>query len=293
MFKTILAHLTGTHCDASVLAASFEAARPFGGHIECLYVAPDAGDLVRQAAQIDVASSTLLAEALASVERQRKERSEHAQAALAEFRKRDHVALADAPPGPDAVSASWREIVEDETGCLAAQGRFHDLLVLAGGPERSGRLATGDLGEVIVSCGRPVLLAPEKARAKAFKTVAVAWKNTPEAARAMTAAMPLLEKARKIEVLSANEEGDGSLECVDCTDNLVRQLQWHGLSARGRMVIPAGRSIPNAILETAREAEADLLVMGAYGRSRLREFIFGGFTRRVLEGVELPVMLFH
>jgi nucleotide-binding universal stress UspA family protein len=57
--------------------------------------------------------------------------------------------------------------------------------------------------------------------------------------------------------------------------------------------VPAGRSVPDAIIETARERQADLLVMGAYGHSRLREFIFGGFTRRILDGVDLPVLLFH
>jgi nucleotide-binding universal stress UspA family protein len=181
----------------------------------------------------------------------------------------------------------------EDAESLSSHGRFHDLIALAGGPERSGRLIAADIGEVVVTCGRPVLLAPEKASGRSFKTIAVAWKNAAEAARAVTAAMPFLSKAKRIEVLGANEGADGSLECVNCSDSLVRQLQWHGLNARGHFVVPAGRSIPDAILETAREREADLLVMGAYGHSRLREFVFGGFTRHVLDGVSLPVLLFH
>jgi nucleotide-binding universal stress UspA family protein len=80
---------------------------------------------------------------------------------------------------------------------------------------------------------------------------------------------------------------------VNCSDALVRQLDWHGFKARGHFILPAGRSVPDAVLETARTAGADLLVMAGYGHSRLREYIFGGFTRRILEGVDLPVLLFH
>jgi len=293
MIKTILAHLTGTDCDAAVLAAGLDLARPHGAHIACIGIAPDPADLVRQAAYIDVASATLLAESLRAVEKLREECSARIQAAFNAFRDREHVALADSPPGPGTVSASLREALGNEAEILSAQGRFHDLVVLAGGPERSGRLIAADIGEVVVTCGRSVLLVPEKAHLRDLKTIAIAWKNAPEAARAVTAAMPLLTKAKRIEVLSANEDSDGSLECVNCSDSVVGQLRWHGLNTHGHFVIPGGRSIPDAILETARERDADLLVMGAYGHSRLREFVFGGFTRRILDGASLPVLLFH
>jgi hypothetical protein len=165
--------------------------------------------------------------------------------------------------------------------------------VLAGGPERKGRLSSEGIGQIIVGGGRPVLLAPEKAPKFVAKTIAIAWKNTPEAARAITAAMPLLAKAERIDVLSANEEDTKAMECVDCSDGVVQQLRWHGLNAYGHFVIPAGRTVPNAILESAAGVKADLLVMGGYGHSRFREFIFGGFTQRVLDGVDLPVLVFH
>ena len=293
MIKTILAHLTGTGCDASVLAASLEVAQAGHAHIEALCVLPDPGDLIREAAQIDLASATLLTESLTALEKQSKHKSASAKAAFAEFCKREKIAQVDSPPAPGAVSASYREITGIETEVLSEQGRFHDLLVLAGGKDRPGRLSDGDLGAIAVSCGRPILLAPAHAHGRGFKKIAIAWKNTPEAARALTAALPFLAKARHIEVLSANEGRDGSLECVGCTDNLVKHFHWHGQNAVGRFVIPAGRSVPAAVIETAREHEADLLVMSAYGHSRLREFVFGGFTRHVLEGVDFPVLIFH
>jgi nucleotide-binding universal stress UspA family protein len=105
--------------------------------------------------------------------------------------------------------------------------------------------------------------------------------------------MPILCKAHKIVVLSANEDDSKAMECLDCYESVANHLRWHGASAEGRYVVPAGRSVPDAVLESAREAGADILVMGGYGHSRLRELIFGGFTRRVLQGVELPVFVFH
>jgi hypothetical protein len=293
MIKTILAHLSGTPCDASVLAASLACARLHKAHITCLHVSPDPADLVQQAAQIDPSNAMLLADALQAMEQESKERRAEATAVFAGFCKRENIATAESQPANAAVSASWQDKTGQVADSIGAEGRFHDLVVLAGGPERNGRLSAGDLGRIILSCGRPVLLAPERARTRSFDTIAIAWKNTSEAARAITAAMPFLMKTKRIEILSANEGNSGALECVNCSEGLVRQLHRHGLDAQARFVMPAGRGIPDAILETARERQADLFVMGAYGHSRLREFIFGGFTRRILDGVDFPVLLFH
>jgi hypothetical protein len=293
MFKTILTHMTGTDCDQPVLTTASQVAWLFSGHLECLRVVSDPAALVMQAAQMDLVTSTMLAEALNAVEQQNRQGTRQARITLAEFCKREGVVLANDPTRADGVSAHWREKTGDEFDELTSQARFHDLLVLAGGTERKGRLPPEGIGQIITGSGRPVLLAAEKPRKSITKAIAIAWKDTPEAARAISAAMPLLSKAERIEVLSANEEDTGAMECLDCSDSIVQQLRWHGLNAHGHFVIPAGRTIPNAILETAHGFNADLLVMGGYGHSRLREFIFGGFTRRILDGVDLPVLVFH
>jgi nucleotide-binding universal stress UspA family protein len=262
--------------------------------MECLRVVPDPVALVAQAAQLDMGASMVLADTLNTIERQGRERTQRARITLAEFCKAENIVYADAPPAPDGVSAAWREkLAADEFDCIIGQARFHDLVVLAGGAERTGRLPADALGSIVVSAGRPVILAPEKPRKEPVKTIAVAWKDSPEAARALTAAMPLLAKAERIEVLSANEEDREAKSCLDCSESVVRQLRWHGLNAHGHFVIPAGRSVPNAILDTAHGFNADLLVMGGYGHSRMREFVFGGFTQRILNGADLPVFLFH
>jgi nucleotide-binding universal stress UspA family protein len=252
--------------------------------------------MVAQAMPFDAAigMTTLLADMLDTIEQQSKTRTARARKAMSEFCKTEDIVDADMPPGPGVVSAAWRESkAPDEWDYLVEHARFHDLIVLGGGKERAGHPPAELLGNVIVSSGRPVVLAPEKPRAEPIKTIAIAWKDTAEAARALTAAMPLLAKAQRIEILSASETDSQVTQCLDCSEGVVQQLRWHGLNVNGHFVIPAGRSVPNAILETAHGLNADLLVMGGYGHSRLREFVFGGFTQRILEGVDLPVFLFH
>jgi nucleotide-binding universal stress UspA family protein len=293
MFKTILTHMTGTDCDQPTLTTALQVARLFSGHLECLRVMADPAALVMQAAQMDLVTSMMLADALTVVEQQNREGTQRARVTLAEFCKREDIVFSDKPLASHGVTAHWREKTGDEFDELTSQARFQDLVVMAGGAERKGRLAPEGIGQIIVGGGRPVLLAAQKPRKSITKTIAIAWKDTAEAARAVTAAMPLLSKAERIEVLSANEEDKAAIACLDCSNSVVQQLRWHGLNAYGHFVIPAGRTVSNAILETAHGFNADLLVMGGYGHSRLREFIFGGFTRHVLDGVDLPVLLFH
>lgn len=294
MFKTVLAHLAGTDCDQSVLATTLNLVRPFAGHMECVRVVPDPAALEAQSLQFDMGMTTVLADVLSTIEQQGQEGTKRARMTMSEFCKTEDVIRADAPPGPGAVSAAWRESkAADEWDHIIGLSRFHDLTVLGGGRERSGRSPTELLGSVVVSSGRPVVLAPEKPRQEPIRTIAVAWKDTAEAARALTAAMPLLVKAQRIEILSATEKDGEVMQCLDCSESVVQQLRWHGLNVHSHFIIPAGRSVPDAILESTQGLDADLLVMGGYGHSRFREFVFGGFTQRILQGVDLPVFLFH
>jgi nucleotide-binding universal stress UspA family protein len=135
-------------------------------------------------------------------------------------------------------------------------------------------------------------LAPSEAPENLAPTVAIAWKETAEAARAVGAAMPLLRKADRVFVL-AGDEGDALAEGMESAVRLVGHLRRHGISAQPKAVLAAGRTLPEAILETAGELRSNLLVSGAYGHSRARELVFGGFTRHIIKEARLPVFLFH
>jgi nucleotide-binding universal stress UspA family protein len=121
------------------------------------------------------------------------------------------------------------------------------------------------------------------------ETVAIAWKPTREAAHAVTAAMPLLAAAKEIVILTVAED-----EAVASAEDgpLVAGLGWHGFRVSAHRLSPNQAGAADTLLAAARERNA-LLVMGGYGHSRLRQWIFGGFTRRVLEGAEVPVLIAH
>ncbi len=121
-----------------------------------------------------------------------------------------------------------------------------------------------------------------------FERIAIAWKPTPQAARAVAAAMPLLVQASEITVISVEEEAAAR----DDAGRLARSLAWHGLAATTLPLKPSAEGAAATLLAGARD-RADLLVMGGYGHSRLREWVFGGFTQHVLADAPIPVLLAH
>ena len=131
--------------------------------------------------------------------------------------------------------------------------------------------------------------------AKLGRNIVVAWNGTPESAHALAAAMPLLAQADTVSVLSHHPGSNGHVGATDETDvhGLIAYLGWHGIAARIPPQAPEGHHVGQALVAGAVAASADLLVMGAYGHSRLREMVFGGATRHVVEDGTLPTLLMH
>ena len=291
MFKTILVHVAGTLADQAVLTQAAKFARPFGAHIECLHVRPDKGYLLNLAATnaLGVGVEPNVGEILDQLERAAKERSDAALKTFEKFFNGNDVQFANSPP-TSGVSASFSERSGDQVDVLVDEIRGHDLAIVPGGGVEGG-LRSADCAQLLAAGGRPLILTPSVQRSTEVETVSVAWKTTPEAARALAAAMPILVKAEKVVILTAAE---GSYEAGEAaTDNVLTYLRWHGVEATVREVLPAGRAPYEAVLEAARDIRSDMLVMGAYGRGRLSEIIFGGFTQHVLSRTELPVFLLH
>src|SRR5579871_3613024 len=161
MFKTILVHLAGADCDRAALTTALQIAKPFSAHLACLRVTPDPAAIIAQATTIDMGTAMVLADTLGAIEQQASERTGKARAIFDQFCGRHDIVRTDSPPATANVAASWHEsAVSDEFDCLTAEARFYDAVVLAGGPERSGRLPDGALGSVAIGGGRPVVLAP-------------------------------------------------------------------------------------------------------------------------------------
>lgn len=137
--------------------------------------------------------------------------------------------------------------------------------------------------------GRPMVIVPrDHAGDFSLTRIVIAWDGGIHAARAVAAAMPLLRRATEIEVLTIREESKAS----DLRGSqLVKHLRLHDLIAE--LYVLDGTEIAEAIIGEAKMVRASLLVMGGYGHSRLREFVFGGATRRILSEIPVPVLMAH
>ncbi len=146
---------------------------------------------------------------------------------------------------------------------------------------------------VIFGSGRPTLILPETPRARPFElgTVVVAWDFSRVAARAVSDALPLLERARKVRVVTVTNEK--SLDTKHSGEELAKNLSRHGIDVVLDKVDADGRSIGKVLETYTLSHQVDVLVMGAYGHSRWREFILGGATKSLLSKPPLPILLSH
>ena len=191
----------------------------------------------------------------------------------------------------EGLEGEWRISDHVRGEDLMFHARHADLAIVgpADGPAR--RMTTLSLSEdMIFASGRPTILVPaEWQPARRQDNIVVAWNASAEAARAVAGALPILVHAKTISVVMVPDAGLPVPERVDPAAEIRRHLACHGIEAE--MVMLAGRDAGHAILSYCEEAQADLIVMGAYGHSKLSEAIFGGATRHVLRHAEIPVLL--
>ncbi|MDO9384573.1 MAG: universal stress protein [Hyphomicrobiaceae bacterium] len=171
-----------------------------------------------------------------------------------------------------------------------AKARVHDLVVLDA--EASAiDLDRGLIHAAIYSTGRPVIVVPEGRDSFRLGKCVLAWDGSAAATRAINDALPLLRSAQSVELLSVGDERElaGPLSGAD----IARQLRRHGIEVVVNDVTQSGLSLVGTIRAEVARARADLLVMGAYGHSRLREFVLGGVSRSLLQRCEVPLFLSH
>ena len=182
-------------------------------------------------------------------------------------------------------SAKMRLDLPEITDAAAAQARVHDLTVTQSGADFR------ELNETLVfGSGRPVLLLPAKEWNGAVDHVAIAWDGGRAAARALGDALWLVERAARVSILFSGKDKATS---EPAAGRLSEALARRGVQAALRPVDTAGRQIGDALQDEAIAVGADLLVMGGYGHSRLREFVLGGATAGVLSNPLLPVLISH
>ena len=191
--------------------------------------------------------------------------------------------------------AKWLEPLEDlSMRGFSRQALYADLIVVGQREQndQSDRGVPGDFAEsVLTDSGKPALVVPYiGTHGNIGRTVMIAWKETRETARAVAAALPMLQKADRVHVATWGPENSGERRREA---ELVGYLGRHGVEAVLHHYGDEPGNIGEYILSAAADHNADLMVMGAYGHSRAREWILGGATRTVLESMTVPVLMSH
>jgi nucleotide-binding universal stress UspA family protein len=211
--------------------------------------------------------------------------------------QRDEAAKAEAAfrseMGQLKLAGEWLFREADLTESVTTLARLHDLVVL-GQPEPSEPVIALRPEEVVLAAGRPVLVIPYAGDfSEIGRHVIVAWSGTRESARALHDAMFLIERAETVTILEVDRPGsDGGAADLSAAD-VVAALKRRGITAKAEATVSDGTPVADIILSLAADLSADLVVMGAWGHSRLREFVLGGVSRGILKEMTVPVLMSH
>jgi nucleotide-binding universal stress UspA family protein len=276
-YKTILVHLNDERRVAGLIDAATQLGQRYNAHVIALYVMPP----------IPTFGPTAFG-------------AGYIQAGLKTFRDeadRVHKAFEEASRGRPIVP-EWRLVEPGErtvADCIIEQGRCSDLIII-GQRDRSFDFSSVlDVPErIVIESGRPVLVIPNAGRFPSIgERVTVAWNTRREATRAIFDALPLLKEAKRVRIVWVNPQSEAATSRDLPGAEIGSTLARHGVKCEVATAVSGEISVGDVILSGLTDDAADLLVMGAWGHSRMRELVFGGATRHILEHMTVPVLMSH
>lgn len=267
------------------IAAAAVFARLFNGHVSVVAPRADFSSVLVGAGGIGAVAPIPYEDFEGSEEQRLEEIRRAAEKAMndAGLPLREASALSDKPSG------SWIATTEPGDAAIGRLARAHDISILPR-PEAGQQVPRRELLEaVLFDSGRPLLMVPPKPITTLGDLIVIAWNGSTESARSVSFAMPLLQRAQRVIVLTA----DGGMVEGPTGQEICRTLRLNGLPAEA--VHLSGNSKPPGAMFTdyCAEVGCDLLIKGAYTHSRLRQLIFGGVTDLILTSAEIPVLFAH
>lgn len=189
------------------------------------------------------------------------------------------------------LETDWFAYFEAPSVAIARAATSADLVILGtGDTSLLGNLGVASAGDVVLHTGRPILVVPKGCRKLSLDRVVVAWKDTPEAQRAISDALPFLKGAGSVVVFGvAHPDAKDEAALAAPLGFLVR----HDIAAKTEVIPHGNATIEDEVLTYAAKAKAGLVVAGAYGHSRMREWVFGGVTRGLLTRSNIPTLFSH
>lgn len=268
-----------------IFSTALLVAQQFGSHIEGMGIRSSAIPIVAADGMSALTSQTL--ESIAAEEIARAERMREQFQTLVQARG---VFWGEPSRDADGPSVDWLEVEPYEAESVGERGRLFDLIVV-GRPlaHASTTLSKRIIESALFDTGRPVLIAPPSAPTELGRVIVIAWNGSPESARAITFAMPFLERAERVFVV----EVEGATVPGPSIDEVKGYLARNGIAIETKRIEPGDKSAGQVLLDETASLGADLLVKGAYTHSRLRQMIFGGVTSHILTEAKLPVLMAH
>jgi nucleotide-binding universal stress UspA family protein len=283
--RKLLLPLTGTAAGEAALATALTIARRWDAHVLALHVRVDSRDVAPLAGE--GLSGAMIEEMMSATEKESSDRAHAVRSMFERFVARHDVVVQEAHSGSNHATASFAAVTGREEDIVAQQARLADLTVVPHLEASEDASSSDALHAVLFDSGRPVLIAPRALPVSVGTRICLAWNGTAESASAVLAVLPWLRRADAVRILSADEYQRRGPAAQDLADYLA----LHDVHAESAVFRPIDREVGAGLLLAAQEFGADLLAMGAYSHSRLRQLILGGVTRHVLEHATLPIMM--
>ncbi|AWW74175.1 universal stress protein family domain protein [Erythrobacter sp. KY5] len=269
--KSILLHVDGDRCMEARLQVALDLARASGGHITCL-----------QAVSYEVfAPGDFYGSAMAAAMPRIKEAAE-------ELRREIETDLAN-----EDVAWEWRFLYGMAEQRLLEQSALHDIIIV--GPhdvgEEGSRGPSSMVGQLAIHAPVPVLVVPgDTKKFEVTAPVLIGWNGSPEAATALRMALPILAKSSQVYIACVAEKNEKSFYDFPPTEAAI-YLSRHGIEAEVISIPKGDAKIADTLFSAAQMRDCGMIVMGAYGHSRLAEMLLGGVTRRMLSEPQTPILL--
>lgn len=274
-YRTLLVLVTPEGASAPLLETAMTIARQFESHLDVLYLDMDPRAVVPAVGE--GLSAAMMDQMIDTLEKAAVERRERAKANYQRLCK-----------GDGKIQSRWRETTDSANG-VAHAGRVADLILAARPVGDAEAPLEATLDSALFDTGCPVLVTPPEATLSVGKHALIAWNGSIQSARAVAAALPFLRQAGRVTIAVA-EDADKETTASE----LALMLGRHGVTTHVlRLGDKDGGNVADSLEAECAQMGADLLVMGAYGHSRLREMILGGVTRRVLHHARIPVLMCH
>jgi nucleotide-binding universal stress UspA family protein len=273
--------------DEGAIGTALTLTQEFGGHADCMFVTGDVSDVIPAGAM--GLFESVQVQIREEYDHGRDEKQKLARQRFDDLLEARNIDYREMALPAELPSASWEVATGLASEIVATRGAAYDMVVVGRPVKDQTTVAELSAEAALFRTGRPVLIAPPTPPGSLGEAVVIGWNRSASSARSISAALPLLLMSRSVTIVTVTtgaKQGPSPQE-------MAKYLSWHEVQAEVVEIPPDHRLVGEVLLEEAERVSADLLVMGAYSHSRLRELILGGVTRYVLQNADLPVLMAH